>query len=77
MSLANNLPENYFIPPELREHKELFISSNVISFVVQNLSEISPWKKKGATNLKQIPEYLAIHVGFLERDITKASSLQT
>lgn len=76
LSFNSPLPEGFLIPPELREHREVFFSSNVLSFVIQNLSEISSWKKKGSTNLKMIQEYLAISVGFLERDITKGSSLQ-
>lgn len=76
LSFNSPLPEGFLIPPELKEHREIFFSSNLLSFVIQNLSEISTWKKKGSTNLRMIPEYLAISVGFLERDITKGSNLQ-
>lgn len=76
LSFNSPLPEGFLIPPELKEHRDVFFSSNLLSFVIQNLSEISSWKKKGSTNLRMIQEYLAISVGFLERDITKGSNLQ-
>lgn len=75
LSFNSPIPEGYLIPPDLKDHREIFFSSNVLSFVIQNLSEISTWKKKGSTNLKMIQEYLAISVGFLERDISKNSTL--
>lgn len=86
INMISSLPEAHTIPSEYSSVRELFVSSNIISFVIQNTLDVNcklyssnalAWKRNGLTNLQEIPEYIAIKIGFLERDITKTDSLST
>lgn len=41
LSINGSLPQNHLIPPELVEYKNEFISSNIVTFVIQNLKEVN------------------------------------
>lgn len=41
LSINGVLPKSHLIPPELEEYKNEFISSNMLTFVIQNLKEVN------------------------------------